>query len=174
LDIKEKLRLLEEERASLSSYWARNRVILSPLRQFPPELLGEIFPWTLPSIADVRDNFEILGSPWSLTHVSSRWRAVSLSTPSLWSQVIVYSDDVYPVSLIETQIQRAQKLKIHFYGCETADSRPQIRMFQLLSQHSSRWEELSVGLTSDIVPLLTALRDQLPSLERLWIQWDDS
>jgi hypothetical protein len=91
----------------------------------------------------------------------------------LWSRVIIDADDVYPVSLIETQIQRAQKLKIHFYGCETADSRPQIRMFQLLSQHASRWEEFSVDLTSKMIPLLFALRDQLSSLERLWVQWDE-
>ncbi|KAJ6580809.1 hypothetical protein B0H19DRAFT_1112473 [Mycena capillaripes] len=44
-------------------------------------------------------------------------------------------------------------------------------MFQLLRQYSSRWEELSVGVTSEIVPLLAALRGQVPSLKRSWIYW---
>ncbi|KAJ7770029.1 hypothetical protein B0H16DRAFT_237905 [Mycena metata] len=34
---------LAEQRASLSSYRARNRAILSPLRRVPPEILVEIF-----------------------------------------------------------------------------------------------------------------------------------
>ncbi|KAJ6580828.1 hypothetical protein B0H19DRAFT_485705 [Mycena capillaripes] len=44
-------------------------------------------------------------------------------------------------------------------------------MFKLLSQHSARWEELSFGMTSELVPLLSALRDRVPSLKRSWIHW---
>jgi hypothetical protein len=62
LDLEEKLRLLEEERASLSSYRARNRAILLPLRKFPPEVLGEIFGWSLPSITEARQHKFVLKS----------------------------------------------------------------------------------------------------------------
>jgi hypothetical protein len=74
--------------------------------------------------------------------------------------------------LIKTQIERAQKLHIHFYACSTTLSRPQIEMLELLTKNSSRWEELDVILTEEIVPILATLRDRLPSLERLWIQWE--
>ncbi|KAJ6580722.1 hypothetical protein B0H19DRAFT_1017181 [Mycena capillaripes] len=47
---RERLQQLEEAHASLSSYRARNRAILSPLRKMPPEVLGEIFSRTLLSI----------------------------------------------------------------------------------------------------------------------------
>ncbi|KAF8211039.1 hypothetical protein K438DRAFT_1569325, partial [Mycena galopus ATCC 62051] len=83
-----KLKQLEAERESLSGYRGRNKAILSPLRRMPPELLGEIFLCSLPSITEIRalspDEY-LSGSPWVLSHVSSRWRAISLSTPSLWS-----------------------------------------------------------------------------------------
>ncbi|KAF7345454.1 ABC protein [Mycena venus] len=179
--IQEKLKKLEEERASLSSYRMRNRSILSPLRRMPPEVLGEIFWWTLPSLASQLDRrgFDTTNSPWVLTQISSSWRAISIATSSLWSRVIIdYSEtrdpsSAYPLPLAEAQIHRAQVLKIHFYGSETADSRPQIQMFQLLSQHCSRWEELSLGLTSVLIPLLISLRGQFASLQRLWLEWSD-
>ncbi|KAJ7663937.1 hypothetical protein DFH06DRAFT_336796 [Mycena polygramma] len=176
----EKLKQLEEDRASLTTYQARNRVILSPLRRVPPEVLGEIFWWTL--VASHRRALSWgrydTNIPWVLTWVSSRWRAVSLSTPSLWSLVVIdYFRDYTPPSacllpLVEAQIQRAQQLRIHFYASPEVDTGPQIQMFELLLEHSARWEELSIGITSEMVPLLSALHDRLPSLKRLWIQWD--
>ncbi|KAJ7113990.1 hypothetical protein C8R44DRAFT_229719 [Mycena epipterygia] len=46
-------------------------------------------------------------------------------------------------------------------------------MFQRLGEHSSRWEELRVSLTSDLFPLLASLRHRFPLLRRLWIEWSD-
>ncbi|KAF8210997.1 hypothetical protein K438DRAFT_1534151, partial [Mycena galopus ATCC 62051] len=85
-NLHEKLRQLENERASLPSYRTRNKAILSPLRRMPSEVLGEIFLWTLPSLQDaiITGRFDMGRSPWLLTRIRSRWRAVSLSTPSLW------------------------------------------------------------------------------------------
>ncbi|KAJ7138211.1 hypothetical protein C8R44DRAFT_767038 [Mycena epipterygia] len=45
-------------------------------------------------------------------------------------------------------------------------------MFLCLAEHSLRWQELSIGLTSNLVPLLGGLRDRVPLLRRLWIEWD--
>jgi len=186
--LRDRLKQLDEERSSLTIYRARNRAILSPLRRMPPEVLGDIFSWTLPPIRDGdRARFDLDDSPWVLTHISTRWRAIALATPSLWSRIVIDYAEIhkklydYPqtrdssstyLSLVEAQIQRAQKLKIHFYGSPQMDSRPQIHMFERLLQHSSRWEELSLGLTSQIVPLLTALRGRVSSLKRLWLQWE--
>ncbi|KAJ7482177.1 hypothetical protein B0H11DRAFT_1666321, partial [Mycena galericulata] len=82
---------LEGERTSLAKYHPQLTRILSPLRRMPPEILAEIFSWTLPSLPEAMhrsDNrFTIQESPWLLTHVSRRWRAVSISTPELWSLI---------------------------------------------------------------------------------------
>ncbi|KAJ6580756.1 hypothetical protein B0H19DRAFT_982308, partial [Mycena capillaripes] len=91
LKLQEKLMQLEEERTSLSGYIARNKAILSPIRRIPPEVLGEVFSWTLPSITDAlsRGRFDMEASPWVLTQICSRWRAISLSTSSLWSCITI-------------------------------------------------------------------------------------
>ncbi|KAJ7681556.1 hypothetical protein B0H17DRAFT_1230242 [Mycena rosella] len=132
-------------------------------------------------ISQLRDRlkrFDVVDSPWLLTHVSSRWRAVSISNLSFCSLVVIDYDttnspssdrrSTYPLSMLQIQVQRAQKLKIHFYATEDA----QLEIFEILARHSSRWEELSIEVTPTILPVLATLRNRLPLLRRLWIQWD--
>ncbi|KAJ7137948.1 hypothetical protein C8R44DRAFT_661084, partial [Mycena epipterygia] len=96
----------------------------------PSEVLGEIFSWTLPSI-----------------NALSRWRAVALSTPSLWSLlVITFATGSPPLSTVTTQIQRAHSLNLRFCGDQDSESGPQIELFRCLAEHSTRWQELSIGL----------------------------
>ncbi|KAJ7769195.1 hypothetical protein DFH07DRAFT_292334 [Mycena maculata] len=149
---------------------------ISELSPSLPSVLSETFLWTLPSVQvalerNTRDRPD--NGPWVLTRISSQWRALSLLTPSLWRLIAIdYEKLQYPSSLqnmINSQIQRAQRLCIHFYGSQHADSRPQIELFALLSQHSSRWEHCNLQLTTKLVPLLSSLRDRLLSLVKLWI-----
>ncbi|KAJ7648392.1 hypothetical protein DFH06DRAFT_1476392 [Mycena polygramma] len=175
----EQLHQLEEEHVALSIYRSKSNAILSPLRRMPPEMLSEIFCWTLPSLRNgTRRGIKMTDTPWVLTHVCSRWRAIAIATPSLWSLVfIVYTRytnpaSSYPLPMVETQIARAQKFKIHFYACEATDPLPQLDVFQCLAKQASRWEDLVLRLTSALFPLLASLRGCLPSLRRSWMQWD--
>ncbi|KAJ6463881.1 hypothetical protein C8R45DRAFT_502323 [Mycena sanguinolenta] len=179
--LQEKLAELEDKRTALLSYRTRNTAILSPLRRIPPEVLAEIFSWTLPSLTDaLKIGSDTAQSPWLLARISSRWRAVCLSTTSLWSQIAIdYESSTsnpskhYSLALVETQIRYAKNLHIHFYGCAEMDSQAQIEMFELLLKHCSRCEELALGITSEMLPLLATLRDRIPSLKRLCMQWED-
>ncbi|KAJ7146766.1 hypothetical protein C8R44DRAFT_18505 [Mycena epipterygia] len=183
--LRDRLIQLKEERKALSIYHSQNNAILSPLRRMPPEVLCDIFSWTLPSVNDGlwHCKFNTKCSPWVLTQICSRWRATAFSTPSLWSLVVLdYTHDhnlpsdlsAYSLPMVDTQIQRAQKIRVHFYGCTNRIARPQVEMFQCLAKHSSRWEELAIQLTPDLFPLLATLSDRLQSLRRLWIQWDQA
>ncbi|KAJ6568418.1 hypothetical protein DFH09DRAFT_1363119 [Mycena vulgaris] len=175
--LQDRLRQLEEERATLTNYRAENNAVLSPLRRMPPEVLCEIFSWTLPLLRAAMaagHRGDVGKSPWVLTHISSRWRAVAVSTPSLWSLVAIdYLDSPrYSLPMLETQLARARNLTIHFYGNERADSHSQLETFRCLAERSSFWEDLRIGLTPDLFPLMSSLRNRVPSLRRLWIQWD--
>ncbi|KAJ7155881.1 hypothetical protein C8R46DRAFT_1005110 [Mycena filopes] len=171
----------EEEYEALLKYRAQNLAVISPLRRLPFEVLAEIFSWTLRPVSEVGDRyggFDRRCNPWALTHVCRRWRAVAISSPALWSLfMLVFNDDDasydYPLDMIETQLERARNLKIHFYGSETADSQAQIDIFRYLAAHAARWEVLDIELTSDLVPLLATLQGRLPALRRLSIGWDN-
>ncbi|KAF7345579.1 F-box domain-containing protein [Mycena venus] len=176
-----RLEQLKAERDCLSTYRTKNHAILSPVRRIPSEVLGEIFSWAMPLPEDVYRcrRFQIADSPWLLTHICRHWRAVSVSDPSLWSLITIYYDpgmnpsSSYSVPMLETQIARAQNLKIHLHGREGCDSQLQAEIFHCLSKHSSRWEELRLTLTSAIFPLLDNVQGRVPILRSLWIQWDD-
>ncbi|KAJ7609101.1 hypothetical protein FB45DRAFT_375288 [Roridomyces roridus] len=177
--LQSRLDQLQAERMQLSDYHSHNTSILSPLRRMPPEVLVQIFLWTLPSLQERSGGvFDTQGSPWTLAQVSSRWRGISLSTASLWSTVHVdFDHDLrHPEhsDILQTQLQRCGTLNlhIHFYGRDEADSTEQLELFDLLLEHSARWEALDIQLSSALVPRLAQLRGRLPSLRRLWLQWD--
>ncbi|KAJ7173355.1 hypothetical protein C8R46DRAFT_946056 [Mycena filopes] len=174
LRLRGELERVQGERASALSRRVETQQILSALRRMPPEILGHIFALTLQTLREAgRTVVRVKESPWSLSHVSRYWRAVALSESSLWSMVALdyeQAPPVYPLQMVETQVGRAKKLKVHFYGCETSDPQVQIETFRLLAKHAPQWEELSVGLTSDLCPLLSSLRDRLPVLCRVFLQ----
>ncbi|KAJ6484208.1 hypothetical protein C8R45DRAFT_1148600 [Mycena sanguinolenta] len=169
--LEERVRELSAERTALSKYHAHNTRILSPVRRIPVEILSEIFLWASPSVYDV---FDPEGSPWTLTHVCAKWRAIALSKPSLWSLINVdFSVSAqYPLELITIRMERAQALGIHFFGSEDGDSATQIDLFNLLAECSDRWEELSVKLTSHLTPCMTTAAHDLTRLCRAVLHWD--
>ncbi|KAJ7636953.1 hypothetical protein FB45DRAFT_1001863 [Roridomyces roridus] len=112
-------------------------------------------------------------SPWTLAQTCSYWRAVAVSTPSLWSFVKVdASFGLSPLPMVQTQVQRSGALTIHFWACADMDSTSQVELFRLLSDHFERWEELNLCLSRDLVPLMAALRGRLPALQRLLLRWN--
>ncbi|KAJ7628359.1 hypothetical protein FB45DRAFT_36543 [Roridomyces roridus] len=176
--LQERLKVLSEERTSLHEYRRKNARVLSCLRRMPPEILCLIFSWTLPSSDDLACwsfRSQVRNSPWTLTWVSRRWREIALSAPSLWSLVHVGGGQISRYRsrslMIQTQVQRARALQIHFNGHDTEDPTPQLNLFKLLSKHSARWEELSLSLTWALLPRVEALRDNLPALQRLRLGW---
>ncbi|KAJ6507839.1 hypothetical protein C8R47DRAFT_59668 [Mycena vitilis] len=64
--LKATMEQLISERDNLESQVEQCRHVLSPIRRVPPELLCEIFSWTLPCIADST----AIQAPWYLRHIS--------------------------------------------------------------------------------------------------------
>ncbi|KAJ7718239.1 hypothetical protein B0H16DRAFT_1247879, partial [Mycena metata] len=71
---------LQQECRDVKHHISRYTAVVSPLRRFPPEILTEIFHWTL----SIKGDAGTLPS-WNLSHVCGRWRVICLSSPRLWS-----------------------------------------------------------------------------------------
>ncbi|KAJ7071579.1 hypothetical protein C8F01DRAFT_441104 [Mycena amicta] len=164
----------EEERVSLLDYRAQNKAVISSLRRIPPEVLGEIFSLTLPVRVQDTAFSTIRDSPWVLTHICKRWREIAVSTPSLWSRVATdyFKKRKFSIPMIETQIQRAKLLRVYFWPRGSWNEH-QTQVFQLLAEHSARWEQFTIGVTKYMLPLLATLRGSLPALRKGWIQWSE-
>ncbi|KAJ7483447.1 hypothetical protein FB451DRAFT_106651 [Mycena latifolia] len=183
--LRDRLERLEEERASLSIFHSKNIAILSPLRRMPAEILCEIFSLTLPSLSEATDcgRFDVKNSPWVLGHICSHWRAIALSSPSLWSLVVInlknyHPDDydpllpasAYPLVFLETQIQRARTLDL-FFSTHPSQSSHAMDLFKLLVANCMRWKRLDATLVPEMLTLMAPLRGHVPLLHRLAIEW---
>ncbi|KAF9023360.1 hypothetical protein BDZ89DRAFT_990001 [Hymenopellis radicata] len=80
------MELLTEERDKLLMHVDDGQKLLQPSRSLPDDILREIFTCCIPHPDDTGySSLNSRNAPWSLSHVSSRWRRVVLSTPSLWT-----------------------------------------------------------------------------------------
>ncbi|KAJ6454279.1 hypothetical protein DFH09DRAFT_889174, partial [Mycena vulgaris] len=56
-----------------------------PVRHLPPEILGQIFLYFVPSLHYDSDwKSHRVGLPWKLGHICRLWRTVALSLSQLW------------------------------------------------------------------------------------------
>ncbi|KAJ3527575.1 hypothetical protein NMY22_g9735 [Coprinellus aureogranulatus] len=76
----------EEAIRKLQYEITKHRGILSPLRRFPLEILGEIFTLVLDTIQDLD------GIPYQVVDISlvcKMWRSAALATPRLWNRLAI-------------------------------------------------------------------------------------
>ncbi|KAJ7658801.1 hypothetical protein DFH06DRAFT_1195953 [Mycena polygramma] len=146
----------------------------------PPEILSEIFIWTLPSELKVtnRAGVDLRDSPWMLTHICGHWRRVAITLPSLWSLLVINGitgdsplPGAYPLPLIRTQLQRASRLRLYFMAATVLPFTEHLTaLLELLADHSPRWEEVLILAPRDFLPIVDRVHGRLPVLRRLWIQ----
>ncbi|KAF7376843.1 hypothetical protein MSAN_00101800 [Mycena sanguinolenta] len=78
---------LAEERSRVAAYVEGHRALISPFRRLPLDIIQELFVACLPTHRNcVMSASE---APVLLGRVCSSWRAISLSTPRLWSSLHV-------------------------------------------------------------------------------------
>ncbi|KAJ7579271.1 hypothetical protein C8J56DRAFT_340942 [Mycena floridula] len=101
--LREIIEKVERHQAKLSHGLAVHRSFIAPIHRLPPELLALIFSffctvdfWDCQPF-DAKCN-EISGSvfrePFIIATVCSQWRSIALSTPSLWSTIMLGGGDI--------------------------------------------------------------------------------
>lgn len=85
---------LDKQQQELERSLLNQQALLAPVRYVPSEVLSEIFIWCLPRV-DPNDEFDENiflddGVPLLLAEICSRWRAIALSTPQLWTTISVH------------------------------------------------------------------------------------
>ncbi|KAJ6506711.1 hypothetical protein C8R45DRAFT_860669 [Mycena sanguinolenta] len=102
---------LVEERSRVAAYIEDHEALISPVRRLPLDIIQELFVACLPTHRNcVMSASE---APVLLGHVCRSWRAISLSTPRLWSSLHVVEPllslpDAPPTSFGDKVVQRLQ------------------------------------------------------------------
>ncbi|KAJ7911265.1 hypothetical protein B0H13DRAFT_2660615 [Mycena leptocephala] len=157
---------------------------VSVINLIPPELLCYIFTLLVPplksdSSSPVIPRFNaprlsgpwILGGPWVFGQVCSHWRALSVSLPTLWTSITVFTT-VSPreLSLLNIQLSRTGSAPLDLH-IRFTHPLPEFDLFlPRLVSHSARWRMLHLEFNAGWLPSETfaALNGlALPLLEEL-------
>ncbi|KAJ6563604.1 hypothetical protein DFH09DRAFT_477879 [Mycena vulgaris] len=113
----EALAFLSRRHAALLASLNAHKSIVSPIRRLPPELLGEIFSFSVHATYSLRgvSGPPCRRAPWLLAHVCSRWAAVALASPVLWTMVSLDLDRLKAaedgaVSMTNVWLERSKDL----------------------------------------------------------------
>ncbi|KAF7376631.1 hypothetical protein MSAN_00079900 [Mycena sanguinolenta] len=110
--LRQALEKLTEERNNLSTYVEAHKALLSPIRRLPLDIICAIFVACLPTHRNCAMSAQ--EAPVLLGRICSAWRAISLSTPQLWSRVHIVEptpSDLVPESSEAYSAKVAQRLK---------------------------------------------------------------
>lgn len=113
----------------------------SSMSTLPPEILTEIFVHCLP-----QEQFPVPScreAPLLLTHVSSQWRTLALSTPELWAALHVdYKDPVEDIPATELWLSRSGSCPLSLSIAIDFNEQPHQEILDLLCRHSHRWRHI--------------------------------
>ncbi|KAJ7868140.1 hypothetical protein B0H13DRAFT_2351562, partial [Mycena leptocephala] len=145
---------------------------VSVINLIPPELLCYIFTLLVPPLksdssspvistinAPLLSRPWIFGGPWVFSQVCSHWRALSVSLPTLWTSITVFTT-ISPrkLSLLNIQLSRTESAPLDLHIDFTTVS------------YSARWRALHLEFNGGWVPyeIIAALNGiALPLLEEL-------
>ncbi|SJL16987.1 uncharacterized protein ARMOST_20525 [Armillaria ostoyae] len=87
------LDILCNDRDLVEANIADAKVLSSPVRRLPSDILRSIALETIPSPSEImstspfHDSLDTHSSPWTLSHVCRSWRLTIVSSPELWSSI---------------------------------------------------------------------------------------
>ncbi|KAJ7779368.1 hypothetical protein DFH07DRAFT_794796 [Mycena maculata] len=153
---------------------------VSPINRIPPEVLGYIFTLTLQVItmtstavpflgSRVYNKPWVLGSPWALGQVCGTWRTLAVSSPTLWTSIVV-STAMWPreLPLVQIQLERSGAapldLLIRFTSGQRFENSPIDFFMPKITRECGRWRSVhfdfdnSPGRSLDSLGALPLLR----------------
>ncbi|KAF8869874.1 hypothetical protein BD779DRAFT_1681628 [Infundibulicybe gibba] len=160
---KKRMLLLQEAMADLAEQTTHmiemHKAVMSPLRNFPSELLVAIFAEYTDTTRDPWPRFTSPTSPLNLTWICSRWRRIVLDTPQFWTRI---SNSTPMVDLWLTR-SRESLLDLNL-DLSSGSTNPTLNA---LIPQAHRWEQVHLTLRLDPNPTLSHVKGHLHSLKRL-------
>ncbi|KDR67519.1 hypothetical protein GALMADRAFT_258139 [Galerina marginata CBS 339.88] len=153
------------------------------IQQVPTEVVARIFELCVleplgASYREMTKNERRM--PLIIGSVCRVWRQIAFSTPQIWTSISIHlgnrhrpaqSGPTY-YTLAEEWLSRSRDLplSVHVYGDEHSE---EIRLLELLSQHSSRWECLDLALPYRVASCLQGDSRGTSILRRLQLYCED-
>ncbi|KAJ7042877.1 hypothetical protein C8F04DRAFT_1075092 [Mycena alexandri] len=149
------------------------RAAAHPIHTLPSEILVEIFVHFLPAYPEFPPLSGLL-SPLLLCRICQEWRAIALSTPSLWSAIRITSPrdgdaleshEVSKLEILKTWLTRSRNCPLSLSLSGASHSLLLSDFLDAIASHCRRWEHLDalvhmedINLMQSEMPLLRHLR----------------
>ncbi|KAJ7285350.1 hypothetical protein C8J57DRAFT_1671928 [Mycena rebaudengoi] len=162
--LKQVITNLNRQRAELRVFANTHIGMISGMRGLPSELLTEVFLQFIRMETSFRD-------PWIIATVCSRWRAVALSSPSLWCHFLGIHPR-RPAALLSAQLERSRNSPIYLTfrsHCFQTDAYS-LNALDLFLAASTRWREVTLDLNSKDMSHLGTFAGTFPLLQTLIIR----
>ncbi|KAF9553029.1 hypothetical protein CPC08DRAFT_767845 [Agrocybe pediades] len=119
--------------------------------QLPPEILSYIFSLAIPKQYPLQK----IAPEVTLSHVSSYWRAVAVTTPSFWTKIVVFSRRSKP--RLNAYLQRS--------GTRNVDITIDIyRYEQRRFVSKKRWDKKKIAFVESVADIIVSNMDRIRSL----------
>ncbi|KAJ6493338.1 hypothetical protein C8R45DRAFT_989496 [Mycena sanguinolenta] len=158
---------LAQERANIIQQIARHKNAICTIRRIPPEIISQFLILSVPHV-DIDDFGQ---PPWHLGHICGDWREIALTTPSLWSDIVIFHPRKYPLEKLHALLDRSSNspLKFLFWTASTTSQEEhRIKEFlQIMVACAPRWISASLSVNPSDWGLLAPLRGRIPRLHYL-------
>jgi len=132
--------------------------LFSRVRRLPPEILGQIFMFTVHS-QDFR-------SRWNLVRVCRKWCTVALSLPALWSNIIVHPRST--AHQLEAQLVWSSEAPLDVVLTDIWDD-SKAHLLNLIADQAFRWRTVKLGTVLRMLECLERSKGRIPMLKELRI-----
>lgn len=127
-----------------------------PMSRLPAELLAQVFGYCLSD-----ETFPVPTSsqaPLLVAQTCSQWRAVALSTPSLWTRLhVVYKDPALDVPMASDWLHRSGCLSLSISISIDFNEQPAQEILDVICHHSSRWRHIRLEFRGLYCPPMYSL-----------------
>ncbi|KAJ7784613.1 hypothetical protein B0H16DRAFT_1877035 [Mycena metata] len=173
--VKSSLAEVAKKRVAAKKRIRQHHAVLATVRRMPPELLCEIFAWTL---LDASANAAKAKPPWYLGHVCQSWRHAAVSHPALWASIVIDcampTDDtlllpakaIRLLSRTEVQLLRSGDVDLDIRLLNVG-SNVNPRIVDMVLPHCRRWRSLTFSVQRNTECALHWLRPVDGRLDRL-------
>ncbi|KAK0471886.1 hypothetical protein IW261DRAFT_1510753 [Armillaria novae-zelandiae] len=169
------------ERISIEADMTDAKVLSSPVRRLPPDIVRAICLDTIPSPFEIMSILEDHGSlnstkpPWTLSQVYRSWRSIIITSPELWSSVSLVLSNSFSSSIFSQmfmlglRFERSQSAPLTVACFSTSDisSHP---LLSLIITRISTIKNLRVDCPFQSLAALSFCRGRLELLHHLKIR----
>ncbi|PBK64154.1 hypothetical protein ARMSODRAFT_1088100 [Armillaria solidipes] len=170
-NVENQIALLTRRKEQLERSLPRHKSLLAPVHRLPRDILVEIFCW---AAHRPKNSLDVTKGVWPLGQVCGWWRDIVLTSPVLWSVVILNSPyRRNSVDILTHHFRRSAEFPL-WIALTTRDSTIDGRVFDMVIEKSGLWKMMDICAYSKDLAKLSSVSGKIPLLEELYAFTEDN